>query len=136
LAELLAGEGLASGQIDQMTISLRADLLRAGGIEARSVFLDGGLENGELQLSSFSVADLAGARLEARGSIQQPFDQPSGSISGPLKPTTLRGRRHSFRVSAGNELVAHLKQLAPTLSPAGRTYRPRLAPRASRPRSI
>jgi hypothetical protein len=60
-----------------MTLSLRADLLRAGGVEARSVFLDGALENGEAQLSRFSVGDLAGASIEARGSIDDPFGDPT-----------------------------------------------------------
>ena len=118
LAELLAGGDFGSGRVDQMTLSLSADVLSAGGVEAHSVLLDGGLEGGVLQLRRLSVADLAGAAVEARGSVQDPFGAPSGRLEASVKADDISGAATFLgHLMPQNGAVAQLSRLAPLLSP-------------------
>lgn len=118
LAELVAGKTIAAGRIDQMTLSLSADVLTAGGVEARSVAVEGGLEGGELNLRRLSVADLAGTRIETLGSIRDPFGKPSGNIEASISATDFRGATEFLASFAPeNNIVRHLQEVAPILSP-------------------
>ena len=118
LAELIAGKALSSGAIDQMTASVRADVLSAGAVEARSVVLEGGFEDGRANLRRLSVADLAGASVDAIGSIQDPFGSPTGRIEASIKADDIGGAA-AFLASLlpQNKAVAHLVRVAPILSP-------------------
>lgn len=118
LTELLLGRAIRAGQIDQMTVSLRADALSASGIEARSVLVDGGLENGRLDLRNFSVADLAGASIDARGSVEDLFGTPSGRIDASVSAVDISGAAEFLgSVLPENRAVAHLRRVAPVFSP-------------------
>ncbi len=118
LAELLAGKSVDAGRIDQMTLSLRADVLSAGGVEARSVVVEGGFETGQLNIRRLSVADLAGARIDALGSIRDPFGKPSGSIEASISAADFRGAAEFLASFAPESRIAqHLKDVAPILSP-------------------
>jgi uncharacterized protein involved in outer membrane biogenesis len=118
LAELLAGKTVAAGNIEQMTLSLKADVVSAGGIDAHSVVIEGGFEGGELDLRKLSVADLAGASVEALGSIRDPFGKPSGSIEASIKAENFGGAAEFLASLAPESRIArHLKDVAPILSP-------------------
>jgi hypothetical protein len=117
LAELVIGR-LSPGGIDQMTLSLRADALSAGGIEARSVLVEGGLERGRLQLRRLSVGDLAGASLEASGTLDDLFGAPAGELEASVKAADLTGAADFLAgLLPDNPAVAHLQAMAPSLSP-------------------
>lgn len=118
LAELFATRNLTGGTIDQMTLSLRADVLTAGGVEARAVEVDGGWEEGQLNLRRLAVGDLAGARIDAIGSIRDPLGKPSGRIEASIEAADFSGAA-DFLVSLAPEsrIARHLKSVAPILSP-------------------
>ena len=118
LTELLTGQSLWAGRVDQMTLSLRADVLAARGIEAHSVVVDGGVEDGRLQLNRLSIADLAGAEIEARGEIKDPLGVPSGRLEASVKAEDISGAAEFLAgLVPGNALAAHLVDRAPTLAP-------------------
>ncbi len=118
LAELLVGKTMSAGKIEQMTLSLRADVVSAGGVEARSVVVEGGFEDGELSLRHLSVADLAGASIEAIGSIRDPFGKRSGKVEASIKAEDFSGAAE-FLASflPESRLAQHLRRVAPILSP-------------------
>lgn len=118
LAELLVGKAVTAGGVDQMTLSFRADELTAGGVEAQSVLVEGGLENGRLNFRRLSVADLAGASISANGSIQDPFGTPYGRIDASVRADDIGGAA-KFLVSVLPESRAarHFEDVAPVLSP-------------------
>jgi hypothetical protein len=118
LVELLGGNAMLRGQIDHMTLSLRADTLSAGDIEALSFVLDGGLENGELQLRQLSVADLAGASITANGTILDPLGTPSGTLEAKVDADDITGAANYLaRVLPESPAIARLTRVAPILSP-------------------
>ncbi len=118
LAQLLAGKAVAEGNVEQMTLSLSADVLSAGGVEAKSVVVDGGLEGGEFNLRKLSVADLAGASIDALGSIRDPLGKPSGRIEATVKASNFQGAADFLASLAPESRIArHLKAVAPILSP-------------------
>ncbi len=118
LAELFAGKSLAAGKIEQMTLSLSADTLSAGDIEAHSVAVEGGLEDGRFNIRRFSVADLAGADIEAHGSIRDPLGKPSGSIEASIRAENFSGAADFLASLAPEARIArHLRNVAPILSP-------------------
>ena len=112
---------MAAGEIEQMTLSLRADALSAGGVEARSVVVEGGFEDGELNLRHLSVADLAGASIEALGSIRDPFGKRSGKIEASIKADDFSGAADFLASllpeSRSRDICA---RVAPILSPVVR----------------
>ncbi len=117
LAELLAGQSAASN-IEQMTLSLKADVVSAGGVDARSVAIKGGFEGGALDLRQLSVADLAGASIDARGSIRDPLGKPSGNIDASIKADDFTGAADFLASLAPESRIARrLKDVAPILSP-------------------
>ena len=117
--DLLSSRTVAIGQIDQMTMTLRADVLTAGGVEARAVDIVGGLDQGRLNLSSLSVADLAGASIEARGSIGDPFGTASsGNVEASIHAEDFQGAADFLAGFAPeSRLAQHLKTIAPIISP-------------------
>ncbi|MGH6926552.1 MAG: AsmA family protein [Propylenella sp.] len=118
LAELLVGKTVQAGQVDQMTLSLSADVLSAGGVEARSVRVEGGLENGEINFRRLSVADLAGASIDAHGSIQDPFGTPYGRVDASIKADDIGGAaKFLLSVLPESRAVQRLQEVAPILSP-------------------
>ncbi len=119
LAELLVGKALAPGRIDQATLSLTADVLTAGGIEARSVAIEGGLEGGVLNLARLNVEDLAGARIDARGSIRDPFGPGrSGRMDAAVEAEDIGGAaRFLLSVLPESPAVRRFAAAAPVLSP-------------------
>ncbi len=117
LAELFFGKTTAE-KIENMTLSLKADVLSAGGVEAHSVEVEGGFEAGELSLRRLAVADLAGASIEATGSIRDPLGKPSGSIEASIKAQDLSGAAEFLaNLAPQSRIVRRLKDAAPTLSP-------------------
>ena len=119
LGELFGATGIAAQRIQQMALSLRAETLIAGGIEARSVVVDGALEAGNLQIRRLSVADLAGASLEARGSIADPFGKPSGRLDASLSANDITGAAEFLgTLLPDNPALARFRRVAPALSPA------------------
>ncbi len=118
LAELLVGQG-GAGKIEQMALSLSAGVLTAGGVEAHSVTLEGGFEDGAFDLRRLSVADLAGASIEALGSIRDPFTKNrSGSIEASIKAQDFAGAAEFLASLAPESRIArHLRDVAPILSP-------------------
>jgi hypothetical protein len=119
LTELIAGRNLAAGMIDQMTLSLRADVLSAGGVDAQSVIIEGGFENGQLDLRRLSIADLAGASVEASGSFADPFGEGrSGRIEASVTADDLTGAAGFLAgIAPQSRSLAHLVSVAPILSP-------------------
>src|SRR5436190_16687351 len=91
LAELFAGRSVTAGSIEQMTLALRADVLSADSVEAKSVVVEGELEGGEMNLRRLSVGDLSGASVEALGSISDLFGKPSGHIEASISATDFKG---------------------------------------------
>jgi hypothetical protein len=118
LAELLIGKAVQAGDINQMTLSLSAEVLSAGGIEARSVLVEGGMEDGRLNFRRLLVADLAGASVDAHGSIQDPLGTPSGRIDASVKADDISGAaQFLLSVLPENRAVQRLEEVAPILSP-------------------
>lgn len=118
IVELLASRTVAFSQIDQMTMSLRADVLSAGGVDARAVDIEGGFEQGQLNLRTLSVADLAGASIDARGSIRNPFGAPSGRVEASVQATDFQGAADFLASFAPESRIAqHMKAVAPIVSP-------------------
>lgn len=118
-AELLAGNSDLPDGLNHVTLSLRADVLTAGDIEARSVVLDGGIEGGELQIRQVSVADLAGAAISASGTLTGPLASPSGSIEAKFDAENLAGAADFIsRILPESKAAAWLDRGAPRLSPA------------------
>lgn len=119
LGELVAGNDITAQRVEQMTLSLRADTLIANGVEARSVVVDGALEAGNLQIRRLSVADLAGASIEARGSIADPFGKPSGRLDASFSAKDITGAAEFLgSVLPESSVLSHLRRIAPALSPA------------------
>jgi hypothetical protein len=123
LAELLVGRAVVPGRIDQMNLSLSADVLTAGGVEARSVALEGGLEGGVLNLTRLNVGDLAGAGINARGSIRDPFGPDrSGRIDAAVEAEDIGGAaRFLLSVLPESPAVRRFAAAAPVLSPVSAT---------------
>ena len=73
---------MTGGRIDQATLSLTADVLTAGGIEARSVAIEGGLQGGVLNLARLNVllADLPEEQRRGLRVIDLVFIRPSQDI--------------------------------------------------------
>jgi hypothetical protein len=118
LAELLAGKGVAAANIEQMTLSLRADVLSAGDVDAQSVVVEGNYAGGELNVTNLSVADLAGANIVASASIRDPLGKPSGSIEASVRAEDFSGAASFFASLAPESRIArHLRDVAPILSP-------------------
>ncbi len=118
LAELLGGKLLASGLVDQTTVSLRADVLSAGGIEARDVILDGGVEDGRVVLRRLAVADLAGANIDLSGTIENPFLKPGVTLEGSVDAQDLTGAAEFMsQVLPENSWATRFREIAPALSP-------------------
>ena len=117
LVALLAGDD-AADEIDQMTLSLDAEALVLHGIEARSVLLNGGLEGGRLELRRLSIADLAGASIDASGSIADPFGTPTGRLEASVTAEDIAGAAEFLAALAPDHpAVVHLNRVAPVLSP-------------------
>ena len=118
LVELLSSRAVAIDQIDQMTMSLRADVLTAGGVEARAVDVFGGYEQGQLDIRNLSVADLAGASIDARGSIRDPLGAPSGRIEASIQAEDFQGAADFLAgLAPENAMAQRLKAVAPLISP-------------------
>lgn len=118
LADLFTGKTLAAGNIEQLTLSLKADVLSAGGVDARTVVLEGGFASGEFDLRSLTVDDLAGARVTARGSIRDPFGKPSGTVDASISAESFTGAAEFLATLAPeNKVLRHLRDVAPILSP-------------------
>ncbi len=115
---LLGGEALASGRIDRISLDLRADELIAGGIVARAVTVEGDLEDSGLDLRRLSVADLAGARIEADGRIKDLFGEPNGRFDASLRANDLTGAA-TFIASLlpESDIATHFVRVAPGLAP-------------------
>ncbi len=119
LTELLLGKKAAPADIDHMTLSLRAETLVAGGAEAKSVAIDGVYESGSLDLQRLSVADLAGAAIEANGKLEDVSGTPKGRLEATVKAADLTGAAEFFTgLLPQNPVAAKIRQLAPGLSPA------------------
>lgn len=119
LSELLVGKAAGAG-IGETTLSFTATAgaLSAGGVDARSVQVEGGLENGQFNFRRLSVADLAGASIDAHGSIQDPFGTPSGRIDGTVKADDIGGAAKFLSTLLPESVLARrLEEAAPILSP-------------------
>jgi hypothetical protein len=117
LTELLTGNPLTTG-LRNMTVSLVADTLIAGGAEAREVVLEGSVESGRLDLRRLAVADLAGAKLALSGKIADPFEDPEGSVEGSVEAADLSGAAEFLsRLLPESRLLGRLREIAPALSP-------------------
>jgi hypothetical protein len=122
LATLVGGGRLAEGMVDRMAFDLRADTLVAGTIEAKGVVLDGELQEDGFDLRKLSVADLAGARVEARGRIDDPLGPASGRLDASVEADSLAGTA-AFLASLfpANPAVGRFAQVAPALAPLDAT---------------
>ena len=118
LVELLAGDALTRGRVDRLSLSLRADALSAGGIEGRSVVLEGGLDQGVWQLRRLAVADLAGSRIDAHGSLRDAFGERAGQLEASIAAQDVTGAAEFLAgLLPQNTAVAHFRRIAPALSP-------------------
>ncbi|HEX2255804.1 MAG TPA: AsmA-like C-terminal region-containing protein, partial [Afifellaceae bacterium] len=118
LVELLAGDALTAGRIDRLNVSLRADALSAGGIEARSVVIEGGREQDVWHLRRLAIADLAGARVDAHGSVRDPLGDHAGRLEATIDAEDITGAAEFLRrLVPDNQAVAHFRRIAPALSP-------------------
>jgi uncharacterized protein involved in outer membrane biogenesis len=122
LAAVAGGSDLAAGVVDRMALKLSADSLLAGGIEARGVTLDGELQAERLDLRRLAVADLAGARIEARGRVSDPLGEARGRLDATLAADDLSGAA-SFLTGLlpGNAAVGRFARVAPALAPVDAT---------------
>jgi hypothetical protein len=118
LRDLLPGGADLGSEIDQMTFSLDADTVVLRGIEARSVLVNGGFESGRFELRQLAVADLAGASIEASGSIADPLGSPGGRLEASVTAEDLSGAAEFLAALAPeNPALAHFRRIAPALSP-------------------
>ncbi len=120
LAELLIGKTLQTGWAEQTTLSFSGDaeVLSAGGFEAQSVVIEGGLEGGQLNFRKLSVADLAGASIDAHGSIQDPFGTPFGRLDASVAADDIGGAaKFLLSVLPESDAVRRFESVAPLLSP-------------------
>ncbi len=119
LAGLFAGRALSGGQIDRMAISLEADRLFAGGVDAQNVVLKGTLEKTIFDLKVLSVDNLAGASISARGRVVDPFGKPGGRINADIAAQDLSGTARFLKgLFPDQALVSRFNTIAADLSPA------------------
>ena len=118
LTELLAGNAVGAGRIDQMTVALRAGTLTSHGLDARWVVLDGTLAGDTIDLGQLSIADLAGAAIVARGRITDPWGTPSGRLDASVKAQDLSSTAKFFAdLFPDSRVLRHLTGVSPSLSP-------------------
>jgi len=111
LAELPAGLSAA-------TVALNVEQLKAGGIEARGLAADLELGGGALELERLSVADVAGAALEASGRLERLASAPEGVLALQMKADDLTGLvRLASRYDAGKALAAELAARQGAIAP-------------------
>jgi hypothetical protein len=122
LAALAGGDRLAAGQVDRMALDLSADSLIAGDIEATGVTFEGELQADRLDLRRLEVADLAGARVEARGRVSDPLGDPSGRFDATLAAESLSGAAAFLAgLFPANPAVDRFARVAPSLAPVDAT---------------
>jgi hypothetical protein len=118
LKDLFGSPSFAAGDIDQVTLSLRAEALAAGEVEAHSVVLEGILQDGSVDLRRLTVADLAGASIDARGSVEHVFGTPLARLDAAVEAQDIGGALDFAKsLLPENVTVARLQEMAPLLSP-------------------
>ncbi len=120
VSALLAGEGGAVGG-DGADVDLRvaARELRAGDTSASGVDVAASLKGGTLAIDRFVVADLAGARLSASGTIRDLASTPDGSIQARLSADKVDGIARLLAAALpGSEIARLAATAAPVLGPA------------------
>ncbi|WMS41168.1 AsmA family protein [Acuticoccus sp. MNP-M23] len=100
-AAVLAATGAALDTMPEVLMDLSVDQLMIGGVEGAALNIDGAYRSGALTIDAISAENLAGARLFARGEINNLGDNPVGVIEGSLD------------VEDGNQLAAAIRALAP-----------------------
>jgi hypothetical protein len=119
VADLLAGDAVSGGHVDRMAVSLEADRLHAGGVDAENVVLKGTLEPKGFDLKALSVENLAGASIRARGRIDDPMGKPGGRVNVDVAADDLSGTAQFLKgLFPENNLVTRFDGIAGLLSPA------------------
>ena len=119
LFDLFAGEALAGGRIEQITLDLQADVLAAGGVEAQDILVAGIVdEGGTLKVDRFFVGNVAGASIGADGEIHDLFERTTGQVQASINAEDLQGAASFLEgLFPDSPTVAHFKRIAPALTP-------------------
>ncbi|POF28696.1 AsmA family protein [Roseibium marinum] len=96
LAALIRPESSAAGNPEDPTgldvsVRLRARQVTARGVEGEGLALEAEYSDGGVRIDRLFAEDLAGARLDVRGAIQNLFSAPEGAVSGTLDARDLSG---------------------------------------------
>lgn len=114
-AKSAGGNGFALPE--EATLALNIDKATFAGVDARAVDAQVKFDAGQLQIDRLSVGDLAGAKLDIAGRIDQLSSQPRGQISLDLNANALDGLSEIAAKLMPQEADA-LRRAAARLAPA------------------
>ncbi|MTI19167.1 AsmA family protein [Rhodobacteraceae bacterium RKSG542] len=102
-----------------ISLQLRADELVTAGVTAKSVLLKTDLRDDTLVIERLRIKDFAGARVAAKGRIDDLYTVPSGQMEGELDATSMQGAVAVLKNYApDNSMVQWFASAADALAPA------------------
>lgn len=119
VAGLVSGDGGVFAGGADLSVRLKAATATAGDTTARDLDVSASLADGTLAIDRLAVADLAGARVSASGTIRDVGSTPDGSIQARLSAEKLDDvAKLAAALAPGSEAARLLKTAAPVLAPA------------------
>lgn len=135
LTRLVAGAspaGLVASVDGDLALRLRADEVTVQGFTGRGLDLQAAHADGALSIERLRLDDLAGAAVDASGSIADLATAPSGTISATLTAERLDGVAALLaELAPGTAFAEGFARAAPSLSPAALTATVTAAPQGS-----
>lgn len=109
----------ADGQGSNIAVRLRAKEVVAGDIQGEGLALEAEYSDGGIRIDRLFAADLAGARVDVGGQIENLASAPQGSLSGSLDARDLTGLVALVNgFFPDTPAAARLEKAAPNLVPA------------------
>lgn len=135
LTRLVAGAspaGLITAVDGDLSLRLRADEVSVRGFTGRGLDLVAAHADGALRIERLRLDDLAGAAVDASGSLADLADAPTGTISARLTAARLDGVAALLaELAPGTALTEAFARAAPSLAPADLTADLAAAPDAA-----
>ena len=118
-AALVRMAGSSAGGPAALRLTLGLDRFSVAGLAGHGIDLAMAASNGRLDIDRLTVADLAGAKLSAEGSLSGLPGEPQGSLRATLDASSLEGVAALLRTLAPTDPVARrVAAAAGPLSPA------------------
>ncbi len=80
-----------SGKDLNVSLRLQAKKVQARGVEGEGLALEAEYLNGDVRIDRLFAADLAGARIDVKGEVENLLSTPSGAVTGTLDARDLSG---------------------------------------------